>query len=54
MKETTLFALLIGAVLVLLSEMVSCQWHADNLTHGCASNPVACIQQERATPPPAK
>ena len=45
MKETNFYFALIIVAAILVTEVVACEWHADNLSKGCDSNPIACAAQ---------
>jgi hypothetical protein len=48
-KDVVVIIAAILVVFLLITEFVACQWHADNLTHGCRSNgpvltPSGCLK----------
>lgn len=48
MNSNEFKALAIAAVLffLLATELVACQWHADTLTGGCATNALDCLNKK--------
>ncbi|HWG77809.1 MAG TPA: hypothetical protein VN660_13605 [Steroidobacteraceae bacterium] len=46
-KEFWLTIVAIFAGLIFTAEFVGCQWHADNLEHGCATNAWSCANAHK-------